>query len=327
MNLGTVGTSWITSSFLEAAKLSEKLTVAGVYSRSLEKGEEIAAPFQTARIFTDIDEMAQSPEIDVVYIASPNSLHFEQAITFLKNKKHVICEKPIFSNPAQLEEAFKVAEENSVFLFEAIRNLHAPNLQILKDNLGRAGKISGGLFQYISYSSRYDLFLKGENPNIFTAEFSGGALVDLGVYPLYVAVALFGEPKDVSYHPMMLRTGVDGSGTLLLHYEDFSFTIICSKISDSTLPCEIHGEKGIFILEDAAPITSIQFHDHHSKEKESLGVDQCEQDMVYEVEAFVKIIESGNTLEYLRLKELSRIVLNITEKARKQNGIVFGCEK
>ncbi|SFB08144.1 MULTISPECIES: Gfo/Idh/MocA family protein [unclassified Bacillus (in: firmicutes)] len=327
MNLGTVGTSWITSSFLEAVKLSGKLNVTGVFSRSLEKGKEIAAPFHSARVFTNLDEMAQSPEIDVVYIASPNSLHFEQALTFLKNKKHVICEKPIFSNSAQLEAAFKTAEENGVFVFEAIRNLHAPNLQILKDNLNRAGKISGGLFQYISYSSRYDLFLKGEDPNIFTAEFSGGALVDLGVYPIYVVVALFGEPKDVSYHPMMLRTGVDGSGTLLLHYEDFSITILCSKISDSTLPCEIHGEKGIFILEDAAPITSIQFHDNHSKTKESLGVEQSEQDMVYEVEEFVKIIESGNTSEYLRLKELSQVVLNITEKARKQNGIVFGCEK
>ena len=277
--------------------------------------------------FTNLEEMAKSNEIEAVYIASPNSVHFEQAITFLKNKKHVICEKPIFSNTAELEKAYQTAEENGVYLFEAIRNIHTPNFRILKEKIHMAGKIRSTILPYIKYSSRYDLFLKGEEPNIFSAAYSGGALVDLGVYPLYLAVGLFGEPIKTNYYPVILSSGVDGSGTLVLEYEDFVCTILCSKISDSVAPCEIQGEKGTFVLEDAAPISEIRFIDSHTKESQILSVVQEEKDMVYECKNIAKIIETKDTKEYLKLKDLSKIVLRITEDARRQNNIVFGSEK
>ena len=248
INLGTIGTGWITASFIEAAKLSGKLNLSAVYSRTEDKAKQLAHTYHAAHYFTDIEEMAKSPEIQAIYIASPNSVHFEQALTFLKNKKHVICEKPIFSNRAELDEAFQIAEENGVFLFEAIRNIHTPNFRILKEKLQMAGNLRSAMLPYIQYSSRYDLFLKGEVPNIFSSTFSGGALVDLGVYPLYLAVGLFGEPRKVTYHPVILSSGVDGSGTLVLEYKDFVCTILCSKISHSVIPCEIHGEKGTFVL-------------------------------------------------------------------------------
>ena len=271
--------------------------------------------------------MANSPEIQAVYIASPNSVHFEQALTFLKNKKHVICEKPIFSNIAELQEAYQTAEANGVYLFEAIRNIHTPNFRILKDKLQLAGNLRSAMLPYIQYSSRYDLFLKGEVPNIFSSTFSGGALVDLGVYPLYLAVGLFGEPRKVTFHPVILSSGIDGSGTLVLEYQDFVCTILCSKISHSVIPCEIHGEKGTFVLGNAAPISEIQFIDSHTKESEILSVAQEEKDMVYECMNIAEIIEGKDEQQYEKLKDLSQIVLRITEEARRQNNIVFGVEK
>ncbi len=327
INLGTVGTGWITESFIEAAKLSGKLNVTAVYSRTEEKAKALAHTYDAALYFSDIEEMAKSAEIEAVYIASPNSIHFEQALTFLKNKKHVICEKPIFSNTAELEEAYQTAEENGVYLFEAIRNIHTPNFDILKEKLHLAGKIRSTVLPYIQYSSRYDLFLKGEVPNIFSSTYSGGALVDLGVYPLYLAVGLFGEPKKAAYHPVILSSGVDGSGTLILDYQDFVCTILCSKISHSVIPCEIHGEKGTFVLEDAAPISEIKFIDSHTKESQILSVPQEDKDMVYECINIAQIIETRDDTQYEKLKDLSQIVLRITEEARRQNKIVFGVEQ
>jgi predicted dehydrogenase len=327
INLATVGTGWITASFIEAAKLSGKFNLTAVYSRSEEKAKELAHTHHAAHYYTDIVEMAKSPEIQAVYIASPNSAHFEQALTFLKNKKHVICEKPIFSNTAELDEAYQVAEENGVYLFEAIRNIHAPNFRILKDKLQMAGNLRSAMLPYIQYSSRYDLFLKGEVPNIFSSAFSGGALVDLGVYPLFLAIGLFGEPDKVTYHPVILSSGVDGSGTLVLEYQDFVCTILCSKISHSVIPCEIHGEKGTFILENAAPISEITFIDSHTKKTEILSVAQEEQDMVYECINIGEIIETNDKTRYKKVSRLSKIVLSITEEARKQNNIVFGVER
>jgi predicted dehydrogenase len=327
INLGTVGTGWITESFIEAAKLSGKLNLKGVYSRTTDKAKDLAHKYNAEYFFTDLEDMAKSPEIEAVYIASPNSVHFEQALTFLKNKKHVICEKPIFSNSAELEVAYQIAEENGVYLFEAIRNIHTPNFRILKDKLIMAGNLRSAMLPYIQYSSRYDSFLRGENPNIFTSTYSGGALVDLGVYPLYLAVGLFGEPQKVTYHPVILSSGVDGSGTLVLEYQDFICTILCSKISHSVIPCEIHGEKGTFVLEDAAPISEIKFIDRHTKESEILSVAQEEKNMVYECINIVDIIETRDDNQYEKLKNMSKIVLRITGEARKQNNIVFGVER
>ncbi|MCM3726248.1 Gfo/Idh/MocA family oxidoreductase [Neobacillus cucumis] len=327
MKFATVGTGWITESFIQAAKLSEQYQLVGVYSRNEENARKFANEYNASNYFTDLEEMAKNEEIQAVYIASPNSLHFEQTLTFLKNKKHVICEKPIFSNTAELEKAYQTAEENGVYLFEAIRNIHTPNFKILKEKLHLAGDLRSAILPYMKYSSRYDLFLKGEEPNIFSSLYSGGALVDLGVYPLYLAVCLFGEPKKVSYHPVVLRSGVDGSGTLLLNYEGFVCTILCSKIVDSMIPCEIHGEKGTFVLEDAAPISEIKFHDTHTKESKILSVNQEEQNMVYECMNIAEIIETNNHEEYEQLKDWSKIVLKITDEARRQNQIVFKADQ
>jgi predicted dehydrogenase len=327
INLGTVGTGWITSSFIEAAQLSKEFKLVGVYSRTKEKGELLANTYNASEVYSDVEKMAKSENIDVVYIASPNSVHFEQALLFLKNKKHVICEKPIFSNTAELEEAYKTAEENGVYLFEAIRNIHTPNFKTLKEKLPMAGEIRSAILPYIKYSSRYDLFLQGEEPNIFSATYSGGALVDLGVYPLYLAVGLFGAPKKSTYLPVILRSGVDGSGTLVLEYEEFVCTILCSKLSHSTILCEIHGEEGTFVLEDAAPISQIEFYDSHSKESKILSVPLEEKNMVYECKNIAEIINTNNQKEYQELKRLSEIVLKITEESRKQNNIIFDSEK
>lgn len=327
INLGTVGTGWITSSFIEAAQLSKEFKLVGVYSRTKEKGELLANTYNASEVYSDVEKMAKSENIDVVYIASPNSVHFEQALLFLKNKKHVICEKPIFSNTAELEEAYKIAEENGVYLFEAIRNIHTPNFKTLKEKLPMAGEIRSAILPYIKYSSRYDLFLQGEEPNIFSATYSGGALVDLGVYPLYLAVGLFGAPKKSTYLPVILRSGVDGSGTLVLEYEEFVCTILCSKLSHSTILCEIHGEEGTFVLEDAAPISQIEFYDSHSKESKILSVPLEEKNMVYECKNIAEIINTNNQKEYQELKRLSIIVLEITEASRKQNNIIFDSEK
>ncbi|RDI42332.1 Gfo/Idh/MocA family protein [Falsibacillus pallidus] len=327
LNFGTIGTSSITTKFIDASKKGNNLKLTSVYSRDEGKAKEFADKFGAEYIFTDLEEMAKSSLIDAIYIASPNSMHYEQAKLFLKNKKHVICEKPIFSNSAELEEIFQVAEENGVFILEAIRNIHSPNFKKLKENISKAGAVRSANLHYVKYSSRYDLFLEGEVPNIFNPSFSGGALVDLGVYPIFLAAGLFGEPKEIFYYPVLLSNGIDGSGTLVLVYEGFVCTILCSKIAQSYAPNEIHGENGTFILDYAAPITSIEFIEHHFMNKENLTVDQNENDMVYEIEEITGIIENNNQVKYAELKDLSRLVLKITETARKKSGIVFDADQ
>lgn len=327
MNLGTIGTNWITSAFIEAANETDGLKLTAVYSRSEQKAEQFAKDHGVENFFTDVEAMAKSNLIECVYIASPNALHYEQAILFLKNKKHVICEKPIFSNTVELESAFKVAEENDVLLFEAMRNVHMPNFVTLKENIDKAGKLRSAVLNYAKYSSRYNDVLNGEKPNIFSLKYSGGALVDLGVYPLAAAISLFGKPERVNYSPAIIATGVDGSGTLVLTYTDFTCTILCSKISTSYNLSEIQGEKGTFTIDDIGAFSNVNFIDIHSEQTDVIGIDHQEKDMFYEAEKFFRIIKTNNQVEYEALKKLSHDVLSVTEMARKENQIMYGCER
>lgn len=323
MRLATIGTNWITSTFIESAKKTNQLTLQAVYSRSMEKAKEFAA-LHGAKNYTDnLQELAENPEIDIVYIASPNSLHFEQAILFLTHNIHVICEKPIFSTTKELEQAYKIAEQHGVYLFEAIRNIHTPNMEQLIKHLSCIGKVRSANLHYIQYSSRYDAFLDGNIPNVFSPKYSGGALVDLGVYPLSLAIKLFGEPENISYHPVILNSGVDGNGTLILKYNDFTCTIMCSKISQSFMPSEIHGESGTIVLNSVTP-TTLEWIDHKTNKRTSFEVQQDEHDMIYEINTFIQIIQTKDNNTYNELKQLSTTVLSITEKARKDNNIIFG---
>ena len=290
MRLGTIGTNWITEKFVEAAKLSGELAPCSVYSRSLEKAKNFAEKYHAAHIYTDLEEMAKSPSLDIVYIASPNSLHFDQAKLFLKHGKHVICEKPVFSNTAEFDLAMNMAEENHVFLIETVRNIQNPNFTILKNFLGKVGKVRGVVLHAVQYSSRYDAFLTGAVPNVFSLAFSGGALADIGVYPIFLSVSLFGVPKRVTYHPILLRNGVDGAGTLLLDYDDFVCTILCSKISDAYSKSEIQGEAGSILIDKPSRLRQLEWIDRLTKEHQFFHVDIEENDLVYEIKNIVKII-------------------------------------
>ncbi|SFE22506.1 Predicted dehydrogenase [Lentibacillus persicus] len=327
MKFGTVGTGWITEAFIDAARETKGLTLAAVYSRQTDKAETFAEKHNADFVFTNIKEMAAAEELDAVYIASPNTLHFDHVLTFLEHKKHVICEKPIFSNLKEWEKAHVTASKNNVFLFEAMRNLHSPNFKSLQEGLKQIGQVRSMVLPFVQYSSRYDKYLAGEEPNIFTTKFSGGALVDLGVYPLSLSVGLFGKPDTAAYFPVKLESGVDGSGTLILKYPEFTGTILCSKIAQSSNHCEIHGEKGTLFFENPGNMYTPSVVINGTEEEIRLEADDHPNNMVYEAEEFARIIESGDIDAYEWLKQISYDVLEVTEKVRKENGIIFDSEK
>ncbi|GJM74689.1 hypothetical protein HMSSN036_69050 [Paenibacillus macerans] len=102
IRFGTIGTNWITERFIQAALETEQFVLTAVYSRTEEKGKEFAAKFGDPKVFTEVKVLAESADVDAVYIASPNSLHAEQAILLMDHGKHVLCEKPMASNAAEV---------------------------------------------------------------------------------------------------------------------------------------------------------------------------------------------------------------------------------
>ncbi|EAD7002243.1 oxidoreductase [Listeria monocytogenes] len=327
MKLGIMGTNWITDSFIEGAINSGEWNLTAVYSRTEEKARAFGEKYGELTYFTDIEEMGKSDALDAVYIASPNALHYQHAVSLLKNKKHVIVEKPIFSTVAELEHAHQIARENNVFLFEAARHIQEPNFKRLQENIEKVGTIHGATLAYMKYSSRYDQVLNGEEPNIFSLKFSGGSIVDLGVYPLYSAITLFGEPVKVTYFATKLPTGVDGLGPIILEYPTFNITIIQGKNSQSFLPSEIYGQKGTLIVDPLTGIEKITFYDNATKEETELAGPVVANDMQFEAAEFARIIEQSDRDTYEYLADLSLKVLRVSNELRHQNDIWFDAEK
>lgn len=186
IRFAVIGTNWITRQFVDAAHETGKFKLTAVYSRSLEQAQSFANDYLVEHLFTSLDEMAQSDAIDAVYIASPNSLHFPQTSLFLSHKKHVICEKPLASNIQEVEAAIQLARDNQVVLFEAFKTASLPNFLLLQQSLPKIGKVRKAFINYCQYSSRYQRYLDGENPNTFNPAFSNGSIMDIGftVWPL-----------------------------------------------------------------------------------------------------------------------------------------------
>ncbi|WP_156290268.1 Gfo/Idh/MocA family protein [Oceanobacillus salinisoli] len=315
ITFSTIGTSWITESFIQAAKQTGKVRLSSIYSRSEETARGFASNNGAERWYTDLDEMLKE-DTDFVYLASPNSVHFEQMIKVIKSKKHVFCEKPMVISEEQWRAVSELAKQEGVFVFEGYRHLYSPNYTVFKESLANIGQVRSAILHYIQYSSRYDAFKAGKEPNVFSKEFAGGALMDLGVYPLSMAVDLFGKPNRLEYFPVLLDNGADGSGTLVLTYKDFVVTILCSKIADATIPSEIHGENGTITIDHIAPITKITHYNRETKQQHELGKEQLELDMVYEADEFIRIIMERDIHAYQYAMERSRQVVQCLEMAQ-----------
>ncbi|KAF2757679.1 putative oxidoreductase YgjR [Pseudovirgaria hyperparasitica] len=327
INFGVVGTGWITESFIAGAHNTKKWQLAAVFSRKQATATEFASKYNVSTTYTSLESLGADSDIRVVYIASPNSLHFSQASILLRAKKHVILEKPLASNSAELDSLFTLAKENDVFLIEAFRHIHEVNFRVLQSNLARLGPIYGASLNYASYSSRYNKVLDGEVPNIFSLEYSGGSLADLGVYPIAAAVALFGEPQKCIYKPVIIATGADGGGVILLEYDTFGVSVNASKIYTSTAPSEVYGEKGTLVINAVTDIDSVKFLDAKRKNTEELAQEKAEQNLQEEADVYADWIEKKDIKAVGIQEQISRAVLRSTEKMRKDNGLIFATEK
>lgn len=135
----TIGTNFVVNWFLEAAKKCEGLHYCAAYSRNVEKAREYAAQWGADRYTDSLTELAEAEDVDAVYIASPNSLHFEQAALMLTHGKHVLCEKTVTSNRRELERLLEIADEKGLVFMEAMRSAFIPAFGLIGDNLNKLG--------------------------------------------------------------------------------------------------------------------------------------------------------------------------------------------
>lgn len=249
LRVATIGTSWITRQFADDSRSVAGIALACAYSRDASRAAEFAAEIGAAAASADLPGMLASPDVDAVYVASPNSAHFEQALAAIRAGKHVLVEKPATLTAAEFQELAAAAADHGVVVLEAMRTAYDPGLARVGELLGELGVLRRASLRYCQRSSRYDQVLAGDRVNIFDPALGGGALNDIGYYCVSAMVTLFGEPGQVAAHWVTVPGGADGAGTAIAVYPGLVVDLGWSKITASSLPSEIEGERGFLTID------------------------------------------------------------------------------
>ena len=326
MKLGILGTGMIVKDLMTTySKLNvEKTYILGT-EMFKEETEGLVEKYNLDGSFYDYDELLNA-DIDTVYVALPNVLHYAFAKKALENGKHVILEKPITSNYKEFVELKKLAEEKELILVEAMNIHYLPAYKSLKEDVKQLGDLKIVSFNYSQYSSRYDAFKAGNVLPAFDPDKSGGALMDINVYNVHAVVGLFGKPLDVRYNANIERN-IDTSGMLTLDYGTFKAVCIGAKDCKAPLMSSIQGDKGNVVIYSAPnTMTAYELSENkgatNKKEFES-----SEHRLYYEFVEFIDMIDNKKLDKAKEMLEISGIASELMEKARLQEGIYFKDER
>lgn len=320
--LGTIGSGSIVHTILDQVNVTDGIRLTAVYSRTEEKGRQLAAEYGAGRVYTDLDAFLADEEMNTVYIASPNLLHYEQTRKALLAGKHVICEKPFCTKADQARELTALAKEKRLFLADAVPTAFLPNLEVLKRELPKVGKVRLVLGNYSQYSSRYDLVLQGEVPNVFNPQYGGGCLMDINFYNVYLNAALFGKPLSLAYYPNRSGELADTSGVLIMQYDGFVSSSAGAKDTWGVNYFQIEGEKGhIYIRDGSNGLAEIRVVTKDSEE----NFDQQDNPewRFYEVQKLTEYMLAGDYEAVYGRLDVMIHVIEILEEARKKAGILF----
>ncbi len=256
--LGIIGTGGITKVFLDAVELFDNIKLTTIYSRTEEKGADFGKLYGVSEVVTSLEELAKV--VDIVYIANPNSLHFEYSKFLLKRCVHCIIEKPITLKTYELEELYNCAKENNTYFIEAIRPIHHTYINKIKKIVddGEIGNIVYAKFSFMVRSAKIKDYEKGDLVPVFERELGGGSTYDIAVYPLHTALHIFGQPKKItSFTNGKKFNDVDSVTTIIFEYDNFHIVLSGSKVVETEHKNEIQGDKGNLVFDSFTNVKDV----------------------------------------------------------------------
>lgn len=240
---GILGPGKIARKFAEGLATLSGAHLQAVASRNLSRSEAFAADFGAPQAHGSYAELAQNPEVDIIYVATPHPHHKDATLLCLEHGKHVLCEKPMSLNARDSEAMFAVAREKGLFLMEAMWTRFLPAWRQVKQWLAE-GAIGEVRLLLVDFSFRSSTFDRSDRK--FAPELGGGALLDIGIYPIATAYYVFAEePEAVQSQATLGPTGTDDQSTYLFRYRSGAQAVLSSSfLADGTKEAVICGEKG-----------------------------------------------------------------------------------
>jgi len=289
MKIGILGAGRIAATLAETMNKMPEVECYGVASRNLEKAEVFAKDHGFQYAFGSYEDMLADQNVELIYIATPHSHHYQHIKMCLDAGKHVLCEKSFTVNERQAAEVFRMAKEKNLLLTEAIWTRYMPSRKIIDDFL--AEKVVGDV-KKMTANLNYPLL---DKERIVKPELAGGALLDVGIYPLNFAYMHFGDAvKEMHSAAQMTDAGVDGENGMLLLYEDGRMAVLNSGIhGKSDSQGVFYGSKGCMIVENINNPEAIKIYDTEKNLVREVKVPEQISGYEYEIIETISCIKEG----------------------------------
>ena len=323
MKIGILGTGRIANSVAPAWVGLPEIECYACASRTPGKAAAFAEKFGFQKVYHSYEGMLSDPEVELVYVATPHSHHYEHMKLCLQYGKHVICEKAFTMNASQAEEIAAMAKEKGLYVAEAIWTRYMPSRQMLNQVLA-----SGAIGKVNTLTANLSYVIDGKQ-RITDPALAGGALLDIGVYGLNFALMHFGDDIERMESSVQLTdTGVDAMETITIFYKDGRMAVLTHSIyCRSDRKGIIHGEKGYMVVENINNPQSVSVYDasdnllqHHEVPKQISGYE-------YEFREAVRCIREGKREADSMPMETTVQVMEIMDSLRKRWGIVYPQER
>jgi predicted dehydrogenase len=315
---GIIGLGKIANQFAKELQLVESAELYAVASRNLDKAQEFANHFQCSKAYGSYDELFQDESVDILYIATPHDSHVELTIKALQNNKHVLCEKPIALHYKDALQMIATAKEYNKFFMEAFWTRFNPSVREALHH------VQNGVIGDVKYiNADFAFAVENLEGNRMTdIKLGGGSMMDVGVYPLFLAYLMLGIPKEIVAKSNFHSTGADLQTSIILQYETAQAILHSSFLSSSNLKATISGTQGRINLNSpwfmTESYTLIQ-DDHKEKFKRpTLG-----KGYTYEIEECHACIKANKIESELWSHQNSLDLITIVDKVREQIGLVY----
>ena len=317
---GIIGCGHIAQKFATALKTLDNAVLYAVASRDARKAEDFAKTYGAKLWFDNYEMLASHPDINIIYIATTHNLHYEHAMLALEYKKHVLCEKPFAINAAQAKRMIQTARNKQVFLMEAMWMRFIPATRKLMELINN--KTIGDVTQIqadFCFESPYNPQSRVYNPDL-----GGGAMLDVGVYPLNFAYMVFGEePVQAESSAKIGETGVDHQSAYMLKYRSGAIAMLSSSVEFSK-PNEawIYGTKGNIHIPLFYKPQVLHIH-HKGRLTETLEIPYDSTGYSYEAEAVMKDIEAGKIESALMPLHQTLNIVELMDRFRDSWGMKY----
>jgi len=324
INWGIIAPGHIAEKFAKDIPLADDSVLYAVASRNKNKAERFAEKHNAVKSFGSYAELAEDPNVDVVYIASPHVFHYEHTKMCLNAGKHVLCEKPLAMNYRQAKEMIDLARKKSLFLSEGLWTRYIPATEKVLSLLesGILGEIQ---LVKADFGFKAEFLPEGR---LFNKDLGGGSLLDIGIYPVYLSLLLLGRPDAVKAFARFSETGVDSAVNILFAYNNHANAILDANLDTNTATeAWIYGDKAAIKMHGRFHhAQKLSLYKNH-KVIDTFEIKYTGNGYVHEIEATGQCLLRGQTENPKLSLNFSLDLMHTLDQIREIIGLSYAADK